>query len=374
VINVAQSTAFEAVYESGVSGLVGQVEVRIDDNDGLTVFGPTAAGIIELGATGAYSAELTAPADLGQYSIIWSNDGSFDPDAGLAVEDLVVLTAAQAAGSLPAIPSEDGGPLYGPCTSWVTTEEIEDCCTLPEASNPAELVPVLEMAAASASQLLFDLSGRQFTGLCQQTVRPCRTGCTCNWQVLSRGYVIPPIWWGGQAWMCEEETPCGCQSISSVKLSGYPVREIVQVKIDGAVVAASEYRLDERRYLVRLNGDLWPGCQDMGVPDTDPGSFSVTYTHGQDPPRMGRDAAAQLACEVYKSCAGSDDCVLPTGARRITRQGITIDATFFSRDSDGAWRTGLHFVDAFLTAVNPHGIRRSAIAWAPGRRFARPAT
>lgn len=380
MITVAQSAGFEAVYESGEVGLLPGLEVAIQDNDGVVVFGPTGVGIIELSVggqpTGNYSAELTAPADLGQYSILWSNDGTFNPEAGGATDDLVVVTAAQAAGQLPPVPTDDDSPLYGPCTSWITTDEIDECCNLPATSNPAELVPALEEAAAAASQLLFDLSGRQFSGLCQKTVRPCRTGCTCGWQVLSRGHIVPPAsWqWGGDSWYCEG-TPCGCDSISTVKLSGYPVREIVQVKIDGAIVDPSEYRLDERRFLVRLNGDLWPSCQNMGVADTEVGSFSVTYTMGQDPPRMGRNAAAQLACEVYKSCANVGDCVLPSAARRITRQGITIDANYFARDPEtGAWRTGMPFVDAFLTAVNPHGLRRRPTVWAPGERYARPVT
>lgn len=376
MITVAQSQSFEAVYESGESGLLPGLEVAIQDNTGTVVFGPSDPGIIELEIagqpTGNYSVILTAPGDLGQYSILWSNDGSFDPNAGGATDDLVVLTAADAAGQLPPIPSDgDDGPLYGPCTSWVTTDEISDCCDLPESSNPDTLVPVLEMAAASASQLLFELSGRQFSGICQKTVRPCRTGCTCNWQILSRGHVVAPEW-RGDAWWCEG-TPCGCSSVSRVKLSGYPVRDIVEVLIDGVSVDPGEYRLDERRFLIRMNGARWPACQDMSVANDEAGAFVVTYTHGQSPPRMGRDAAAQLACEIWKSCANVDGCALPAGARRITRQGITIDSTYFSRGDDGAWRTGMPFVDAFLTAVNPHGIRRRPTFWAPGERYARPA-
>src|SRR3546814_8017420 len=41
-----------------------------------------------------------------------------------------------------------------------------------------------DLAVDQASQLLYELSGRQFAGTCQKTVRPCNTGCGCNWQVL----------------------------------------------------------------------------------------------------------------------------------------------------------------------------------------------
>jgi hypothetical protein len=156
-----------------------------------------------------------------------------------------------------------------------------------------------------------------------------------------------------------------------VKLSGYPVRRIDEVKIDGAIIAESEYRLDERRYLTRKNNGLWPSCQDMSVDDTESGSFSITYSYGIDPPQIGRDAASQLACEIYKACSG-EECALPSGVTRVTRQGITMERTFFQRDlATGAWRTGMPFVDAFLNASNPHGILRSPTFWAPGPRYAR---
>lgn len=375
MINVAQSAAFEAVYESGQAGLVPGLEIAIEDNDGNTVYGPTTAGIAELlvggQPSGTYAAQVpAAPAATGQYTILWSNDGSFDPQAGGAADDLIVLTAAEAAGSLPAIPGDgEGGALWGPCTSWVTVDEVDDFCELPETSNPIELIPLLERSAASASQFLWAASGRQFSGLCQRTVRPCRTDCVCNWQVLSRGYVVMPHWLG-TTWSCGDLNPCGCEAVSEVKLAGYPVREIVQVLIDGLVIAPSEYELREYRYLIRMNGARWPSCQSMDVVDDSEGAFAVTYTFGQTPPQMGRDAAAQLACEIFK--ASQDlECVLPAGARRITRQGITIDTTYFTRDADGTWRTGLPFVDAFLTAANPAGLIRRPTVWAPGRRYSR---
>lgn len=375
MINVSQNSAFEAVYESGVTGLLGSVAVQIDDNQGITVFGPTILNIIELGATGVYRANLTAPATVGQYTIIWSNDGSFNPDAGEGVEDLVVLTPSQSSAALPPIPSGDdeNALTYGPCSSWCTTDDVDLCCSLPETSNPEEFIPQLEAEIAAASTFLWDKSGRRYSGLCQRTVRPCRTGCTCNFQVLSRGHIVAPVSWQGDSWYCEG-TPCGCSSVSRVRLAGYPVREIVQVTIDGDIVDPSEYALREYRYLDRLNGGRWPACQDMSVGDDEDGSFTVIYTHGQDPPQNGRDAAAALACQMLLACLGSEDCTLPTGARRVTRQGITIDATFFGLDErNGIWRTGIPRVDAFLSAVNPHDLVRNATIWAPGARYARKA-
>ncbi len=368
------SALFEAVLEAAITGLVGSVEVAIIDNDGNVVVGPTALGITENSVggtpTGVYTAELTAPATNGQYTIVWSRDGTFAPNT-VSVEDLVVGPITGGA-TLPPITVDGEGALYGPCSAWVTTEEIDACCSLPEASNPFELIVALEQAATSASQLLWLLSGRQFSGLCERKVRPCRTGCACDYQVLSRGHVI---YWGGDSWYCEGN-PCGCRALSRVKLSGYPVRTIEEVKIDGILVDPSEYRLDERRYLTRMNGSLWPSCQQLDLDDTESGTFSITYQYGQTPPQIAKDAAAQLSCEIWKACASANgldvgECVLPTGATRITRQGITIERTFFQQDENGVWRTGMPFVDGFLNAINPRGLQRSPTFWAPGRRYAR---
>jgi hypothetical protein len=168
-----------------------------------------------------------------------------------------------------------------------------------------------------------------------------------------------------------------------VKLSGYPVREISEVKIDGDVVAPDTYRLDERRYITRVRptaeSDVlaWPGCQDLTLPDTQEGTFSITYTYGQDPPAAAISAAAQLGCELYKACDVSLSCALPTGTVRIVRQGITIERQAFMSWAfrEGRWNTGLSLVDAYLNAYNSAGLQRRPTFWGPGamHRYARPA-
>jgi hypothetical protein len=70
-----------------------------------------------------------------------------------------------------------------PCTPWVTGDEVADCCSV-ESSSGA----LFDMAAEQASQLLFELSGRLFPGECgPKVVRPPCHGCSCGYQVLSRG-------------------------------------------------------------------------------------------------------------------------------------------------------------------------------------------
>lgn len=376
-MNVEASAPFEAAYNAGETGLVPGLEVAIEDNDGNTVYGPTSTGIAEIlvggQPTGSYAAQIpAAPATLGQYTILFSNDGSFDPDAGGAIDDLVVVAVGET-GELPPIAApDDGGPQMGPCSAWTTTDDIAACCTEVESGSDPD--PFFEVARDEASQVLHELSGRIFSGLCQNTVRPCAVGCGCSMQVLSRGHVVIEPSWSGLGWQCDGR-PCGCSGLSTVKLPGYPVREIVQVKIDGDIVDPDTYRLDGYRYLVRVRDPAepetalrWPSCQMLDLPDTADGTFSVTYTYGQNPPLAGQHAARELACEIAKQCAGGE-CKLPTGVSQITRQGVRFDRAFFRIDPNtGAWRTGMAAVDAFLNAYNPNGLARRPMISSPTSR------
>ena len=353
---------FEAIYESGQAGLAGNLAVAIHDNQSVVVFGPTTLQIVELVVdgepTGTYRAMLTAPATLGQYSINWSNDGSFDPLAGGAEEDLEVANLSL---NLPSLGSAVGTVL---CSAWTTTDDVLTCCTAEIGSDTT----FLEASIAAASEALYLASGKQFVGICERTVRPCQTdACGCGTQILSRGHLVG---WDGGCWGGYD---CGCQPTSRVKLAGYAT-EIVEVKIDGIVIDESEYELVRNKWLVHRGGGRWPSCQIDDLPDTEEGTFSVTYEYGKAPPVLGQLAAAALACEIVKSCTTGVECALPDGVVRITRQGITVERSLFIQDERGRWATGIGAVDIFLNAVNQAGIPRRATAWSPSSRgrYARP--
>lgn len=240
----------------------------------------------------------------------------------------------------------------GPCEPWTDAEHAAECC----ASIVDSDLTLLEVAVKEASQMLYELSGRRFSGLCERTVRPCSRTCTC-FQVLSRGHIVG---WDGRQWETSRGG-CGCRPVSTITLTGYPVREILEVTIDDVAVDAADYRLDRRRDLVRLNGDRWPHCQNMGV-DSGSGTFFVTYLYGLEPPIAGVAAANQLACELAKVCTpgAEEDCDLPPGTARVTRQGITIDI-----ETLGAFltsgNTGLAQVDGFLGVYGQKPRRATAI-------------
>jgi hypothetical protein len=365
---------FEAIYESGTPGLAGTVAVAIHDNQNVVVFGPTTLQIVELiinGApTGTYRANLTAPAAEGQYSINWSNDGSFDPQAGGAVEDLLVQNTVLVLPSLGA-----GVADSALCSAWTTVEETVACCSVQIGSDTS----LAEAAVVAASEILYEASGKRYPGVCERTVRPCRTRqCLYGQQVLSRGHLVG---WDGSCWGGYD---CGCRPTSQVKLAGR-AREIVEVVIDGVVLDPSEYYLQDGRWLIRKSPSRWPWCQTIGLPDTEAGTWSVTYSYGKAPPVIGSMAAQALACEIIKTCSTDDaDCAIPKGAIRVTRQGITLERTFFMRQLSGArtaatgakgvfWATGIPEVDYFLNTMNAAGILRRATFWSASQknRYAR---
>lgn len=281
------------------------------------------------------------------------------------------------------------GPVLGPCESWIDGADIAACCSPASGADP----DLLDSLAVEASMALFEISGRQFTGLCgPTTVRPCRTPCS-HWPASAGG----PWYWGAwpfgtgsyswsDGWWNGDSSRMGCSSMSRVRLSGYPVREIVSVTIDGVDVPELDsdgdpnWRLDGWRWLTRMNKPgnpvvkrRWPGCQDMSLDDTEPGTFAVTYRHGVDPPQLGRDAAAEIACQLYAACSGSGECTLPAGVTRLVRQGVEVERGLLANWMDPAKPTGLVHVDLFLRAYWQGRGRRKGAIWTPDLQgFARP--
>ena len=348
-MNQDPGAVFEAVYESGTTGLAGNLAVAIHDNQAVVVYGPTILAIVELivdgQATGTYRAMLTAPATEGQYSINWSNDGSFDPQQGGAVEDLIVEDTVLD------LPSLGGAVSDILCSAWTTPLEVSLCCSADVDSDGV----LMDASVVAASELLYFASGKQYVGLCSRTVRGCYDDtCLCCVQVLSRGYVVYPP---GLDW-----STCSCHRDDSLKLAGHVV-SITEVTIAGDVVPVDEYEVRENVWLVRLDGSVWP-C-----------STEVTYVHGKAPPVSGQLAARTLACEIAKACTPGVECAIPNGVVSVVRNGISFQRAPLSRDADGKWSTGMLEVDLFLNIVNPHGLTRNAVSWSPvrGSHYARPA-
>jgi hypothetical protein len=199
----------------------------------------------------------------------------------------------------------------GPCAAW----DPIWCCTL-----SAGAMAATGLALDAATEILYHLSGQRF-GLCTFTLRPCRHECSSDggwpgfggwWQwgaEYPRPLLFDGVWSNVTCGVCGDR--CSCTGLSEAWLPG-PIGTIITVKLDGTVlVSGSGYRVDDFRKLVRLGGGVWPVCQDMNLPDTEVGTWSVTLTIGESVPVL-RYAVGELACEIARGCAG-ETCVLPAG-------------------------------------------------------------
>lgn len=241
---------------------------------------------------------------------------------------------------------------------------LSDVCEPWEAIYPCDVSTespdCLDGAVQAASMIVWALSGRQY-GLCSVTVRPCRAECT-NWSygwqpwVSSPWPVIPPIGWYVNLDPCVScGASCSCSALQQAKLP-FPVHDIVRVRVNGSVLVTGAYRVDDNRWLVRVDGGVWPVCNDLTRDDMQTGTWSVTARYGQDPPELGKRAVGEVACEVIRASRG-EDCRLPRQVSQLVRQGVTISYPDVGGMLDKG-RTGLMITDLFLTAVNPHHLAR----------------
>lgn len=256
----------------------------------------------------------------------------------------------------------------GPC-NWVIN--FNDCCDCWDTLDPA----AQQRALNYATTVLWAATGKQY-GDCPQTVRPC--GRYCNGSTLgyfwNDGLFSPwlPYIFNGQWRNCwcgcgSGSGPgcCSCEPSQQVYLPG-PVASVTQVVQDGVVVDPSLWRVDDAKWLVRTTGE-WPQCQNYNV-DAGVGLFNentllVSYTRGEPVPDPLLDAAATLACEFAKACAGQQ-CRLPGRLSTVARQGVQL--TFQNIDElISNMFTGIPEVDQIIKAYNPAGLPRPMRLFSP---------
>lgn len=287
-------------------------------------------------------------------------------DAEATVSGVLDLVVPEVDISLSVPGSSGGGPAV-PC-SWNIPDPL--CCESWETLSPAQ------QAAAHdyASTVLWAATGRQF-GLCQITVRPCGMKRCQDGGAEFFGYD-----WSGGTWVpyifngvwfnCGCAGMCCCDPRCQVRLMG-PVDSIVEVSIGGVVIPPSSYRVDDEHWLVRTDGECWPQCSDMNSDDGDE-VFLVTYLRGTAVPAALLNAAATLACEWGKACAGGD-CRLGNRVTSMARNGVQINMVDPSELlADGL--TGITEVDALIAVYNPYGLKQRIRIYAPELRVPRTVT
>lgn len=217
--------------------------------------------------------------------------------------------------------------------------------------------PVVTAASVlAATEILWSLSGRQF-GVQEFTFRPRRypyqdtpwgPGGWLDWSL--------GIDWSVTSWPFPSALIGECSGGSEIKLPE-PISSVTEVRINGNVLAPTNYRVDDNRFLIRLDA-AWPYRNNLALPDTVAGTWSIKAQLGRDIPASAQFAMGELACEFIRGWNGAD-CRLPRNITTLARQGISITmpdtATAFANG-----RTGLYLCDAFIAAVNPNGLRQRA--------------
>lgn len=253
-------------------------------------------------------------------------------------------------------------PCQSACTPWATVADVPEEC---------QDTPDLERWLAVATDVLFELSGRQFPGTCIDVVRPCARwdswGGVPASALAGLGYTTGGHPYGYRsAWgscSCNRGRRCGCGSVPEITLGAFPVVAVDEILVDGAVLDPQFYRVDDFRYLVRLPNDDgsnpgWPCCQHVTLDATEPGTWQVTFRYGTMPNSAGVAAAALYACELAKGAAGGE-CALPEKTRTVVAQGVTVDLGDVTNFADGGF-TGIRLTDLWLQSVNPNRLRSRA--------------
>jgi len=247
----------------------------------------------------------------------------------------------------------------GPCAPWTPIWCIE---------VPLSGAAVSGTMLEAATEVLWAKSGRQFDQ-CTQLLRPCRKDC---W---GESFPYADTWseWGSQwpypynyagQWFnlgcggCPGT--CSCTVIYEAKMPA-PIADIVEIKVDGAILTSGSYTVYDHQMLIRTDGSPWPTCNDLNKTEDEVGTWSVEVVMGTEVPTLGQLAVGELAGQFILACVDSDACALPRPVQQIVRQGVSL--TFLDPNevfADG--KVGLYFSDLFISTFNPGGIPARAVA------------
>lgn len=215
---------------------------------------------------------------------------------------------------------------------------------------------IREMAVMLASSSLHALSAYSVGG-CPITIRPCASQCATlpAYDLYGPGGRLwaPGITASG-LWVNNAGLGGSCGASCEFTLPP-PVGGIQSIKVDGAELPRADFRLDNNNVLVYQGGGDCPfrAEQDLSLPDSEPGTWSITYLNARRVDRLAAKAAAHLAYEFALACGDSKvraKCRLPANVKAITRMGMTMELNV------GVWPagfTGVQEVDAWIAVVNP---------------------
>lgn len=238
---------------------------------------------------------------------------------------------------------------------WITPSELGDYAN----------TEFSYQAAKSASQLLWALSGRKYSGVNTVVERYVCASQRYRYGASASNYTAELI--DGNVYNIPYQefenftdmTSDGLSPQSRLRLRGRPVIEIHEVRNRaGELIDKNNYYLVDNSTIQATQGVPWTPCD-----------VEVTYTYGSQAPTLGRMAARHMAIEFCKLWTG-DDCDLPARVTSVTRQGISY-TVLDNQDFIDDLRTGIYTVDLFLKSVNPDKARARARVFTPDMPRAR---
>lgn len=301
---------------------------------GVPILGPLTGGSLIKEGVGRYRYDWAIPsnAEPGMYTIAWTAlmPGQTIPSVGY--EDVEVTQY-----------STIDVPAYGGCL-W----PVDPACFHEQWDTLDQTVRDRALALASSS--LRRLTGYR-VGNCPITIRPIPSKGACfvpydgPSSAFNPGINVAGNWMNNCRWC---PTDLGC----AVSLPA-PVGRVDTVKIDGLVIDPTDYAVIGNE-LVWMGGGECPftGTQDLTLPDTEVGTWSVTYLNAYPVDSNGAYAAGVLAMEFALACTNDDNCRLPDNVTSIVRQGIAMEIRP-GMFPDGM--TGIREVDAYIALWNPRG-------------------
>lgn len=214
-------------------------------------------------------------------------------------------------------------------------------------------------ACKSASQLLWAMSGRKYSGINTVTERYICTTRRYRYGASARNFTAELL--NGNVYNVPYQdfnnyvdvTSDGLTPQSRLRLRGRPVIEVHEIRNRaGELITPDNYYLVDHSTIQAVQGVPWAPCD-----------IEVTYTYGAQAPALGREAARYMAIQFIKLWSG-DDCELPARVTSVSRQGVSY-TVLDSQDFIQELRTGVYTVDLFLKSVNPDGARAKARVFTP---------
>lgn len=213
-------------------------------------------------------------------------------------------------------------------------------------TDPAEA----DALVAAASDVVYQMLGGAIVPKTSVTVRPVRRCESYDpLRYPSRalgGFVYPSMY------RC-------CSGPDVINLQA-PVASIEEIKIDGVTLPSTTYTFDPFS-VRRVDGLAWPIKQNPALPSTDPDTFAISYTFGEDIPGIVHDATLDLAVDLWR-----DGC-LPDNVTGRNSQGVSY--SYSSPAEIEATGPQIQKLAIAISAFNPSGLRLPSWAWSPDEEW-----